>query len=415
MTSTLQLYSFWQLAADCLIRASFVVCGVLHGRRYKGRPKQQATLRYQLQITLFAAGICSSGVQALELTSLPAADMMSQRITGPLCSQTKPLSLQGYIPMGGIEQWVTIRTANCRFPVILFLHGGPANPLTPFADTLYAGWEQQFTLVQWDQRASGRTWLRNKPAPGEHLTLELMTADGLALVHFLRQQLQRPIILMGSSWGSVLGVRMVQQQPDAFAAYVGSSQLVSGHQNTLASYQALIKQALASKDEENIRLLQDMGPPPYNKPNGKLRRISRAYEAQRAEPAPSSWWIPAPAYQLEIFAPEYEAAEDYSFAEFMGFDPNTGTIHKGMYHAIELQQEATTFQVPVYLIQGAADLVTVPDITQTYFDRIVAPHKELVTVPGAGHTPNVASLAAEWRVLMHIRAQLPADRTPKTP
>ncbi|GGY05004.1 alpha/beta fold hydrolase [Pseudoduganella dura] len=71
-----------------------------------------------------------------------------------------------FVPVNGIEQWVTIKGRRCSNPVVLFVHGGPGNPLSPFADRLFAGWERDFTLVQWDQRGSGMTYGR-KPPPEE--------------------------------------------------------------------------------------------------------------------------------------------------------------------------------------------------------------------------------------------------------
>ncbi len=323
------------------------------------------------------------------------------------CAAAAPLRQQGYVRIGGIEQWISLNSSDCTFPVILFLHGGPANPISPFADAIYAGWEQQFTLVQWDQRVSGKTWLRNQPAAGERLTLAQMTQDGLALVQYLQQILgNRPLILMGSSWGSALGIKMVQQQPDWFAAYVGSSQLVSGPQNSLASYQAVLKLATAAQDQVALAQLSKLGPPPFAKPNGILRRLSRQYEAKMATPAPAHWWQAAPAFELEKHAPAYEAAEEYSFLQFMGFDPATGQTTSGMYHDIELQRDATVLKLPVYFIQGEADLVTVPAVTAAYVNAIQAPHKELIMVPKAGHGPNAASITAEWQLLQRIRAKL---------
>lgn len=67
------------------------------------------------------------------------------------------------MPLGGIEQWVTIKGGSCANPVILFLDGGPGNTLSPYADSIYGSWEKDFTLVQWDQRGAGRTYGRNAP------------------------------------------------------------------------------------------------------------------------------------------------------------------------------------------------------------------------------------------------------------
>ncbi len=59
---------------------------------------------------------------------------------------------KGYVLVGGIQQWMTIKGANRANPVVLFVHGGPGNPMSQYADALYQEWEKDFTIVQWDQR-----------------------------------------------------------------------------------------------------------------------------------------------------------------------------------------------------------------------------------------------------------------------
>src|SRR5688500_6798166 len=45
-----------------------------------------------------------------------------------------------FIPINGINQWVTIK-GNPTQPVILFLHGGPGSPISPYSDNLYKEWK----------------------------------------------------------------------------------------------------------------------------------------------------------------------------------------------------------------------------------------------------------------------------------
>src|SRR5437868_15545032 len=47
-----------------------------------------------------------------------------------------------FISIGGNDQWVTIHGTDRARPVVLFLHGGP--------ESLFRGWEKNFTLVRWD-------------------------------------------------------------------------------------------------------------------------------------------------------------------------------------------------------------------------------------------------------------------------
>ena len=61
-----------------------------------------------------------------------------------------------FVKIGGIDQWVQIRGENRDNPVLVILHGGPGSSYVPFTQTIRS-WERYFTVVQWDQRGSGKT------------------------------------------------------------------------------------------------------------------------------------------------------------------------------------------------------------------------------------------------------------------
>ncbi|MBI3347525.1 MAG: alpha/beta fold hydrolase [Burkholderiales bacterium] len=310
---------------------------------------------------------------------------------------------QGYVTLNGIPQWLTITGQDCRNPVLLFLHGGPGNPLSPYADAVYGAWAKDFTLVQWDQRGAGRTYGRNLPVreleadefERTPLNLALMAADGIAAVEYLQQRLgQRQVILTGSSWGSALGVEMVSLRPGLFHAYVGLSQMV-GHRSLDASYAAMLQRAQDLGDQPSLAVLKTIGPPPWQNPRhfGQMRRILRGYEAQRSEPAPA--WRPAAEYAGAPDRAADEAGEDFSFLKFVGLNGD------GMLWQLKLDEQRTRLAVPIFLLQGAEDLLTPPAATQAYFDRLEAPRKQLVMVPKAGHDPNGPMLAAQQRLLLN--------------
>jgi hypothetical protein len=61
------------------------------------------------------------------------------------------------VRIGGIDQWVSIRGTDRRNPVLLYIHGGPGYVSIPMSWWFNRGWEEYFTIVQWDQRAAGKT------------------------------------------------------------------------------------------------------------------------------------------------------------------------------------------------------------------------------------------------------------------
>ena len=321
----------------------------------------------------------------------------SGRSTTAACTTpSQTIHEESFVPLGGITQWVTVHGQSCANPVILFLHGGPGNALSPFADALYGSWARDFTLVQWDQRGAGRTFGRNPPAADATLTLDRMAQDGIALAEYLTQRFgKKKIILTGGSWGSILGVQMVKSRPDLFYAYVGVSQVVSYRENLAASYTKILETGRTKGDQRTVTALEAMGPPPWANPRhfGALRRFSRPYEAMVSTPAPAAWWVPSAAYATPQRLAEAEEGEDYSYLQFVGFKGN------GMFSTVDLPALGTSFEIPVFLIHGEEDLVATAAVAKRYFDGITAPQKEFTLVPQAGHDPNAALVDAHYRVM----------------
>ena len=134
---------------------------------------------------------------------------------------------EGFVQIGGIEQWVQIRGDDRRNPVLLWLNGGPGFSTVP-RTLLYRDWERQFTVVMWDQRGEGKTFDHSGTSVAPSMTIAQMTKDGTAVADYVRKRLHKDkIILLGHSWGSLLGVHMVEARPDLFSVYVGTGQIAN--------------------------------------------------------------------------------------------------------------------------------------------------------------------------------------------
>ena len=111
-------------------------------------------------------------------------------------------------------------------PIILYLHGGPGDACIPLTMRYNAALERDFRFINLDQRGSGLSY--HPFAPGEVVTIDSMVED----VHqFVLQLLgaygQDSLILVGHSWGSVLGLEMVKRYPWLVRCYIGLGQVVS--------------------------------------------------------------------------------------------------------------------------------------------------------------------------------------------
>src|ERR1700722_4725277 len=101
------------------------------------------------------------------------------------------------VNIGGIEQWVSIRGTDDRNPVLLYIHGGPGYISMPMSWWFSRGWEEYFTVVNWDQRGAGKTYLLNDPAKiAPTMTRERMLADAEEMADWLRHTLHKKKIFV---------------------------------------------------------------------------------------------------------------------------------------------------------------------------------------------------------------------------
>ncbi|MCR6658541.1 MAG: alpha/beta hydrolase [Asticcacaulis sp.] len=331
------------------------------------------------------------------LLAVSATASQAQAPAGNICtSPTQSVREEGFVEIGGIPQWVTIKGDSCANPVILMVHGGPGNPMSLFADKIYGGWEKNYTMVQWDQRGAGMTYGKTPPAEDTPLTFEQIRDDGIELTRYLTQHLgKRKVILMGGSWSSIIAIHMIKAEPDLFTAYLGWSQMVSYRENPLATYSLLLDKARQAGDQDSVSKLEKLGPPPWTDPRGFgiMRRVDRKYEAMATDPAPRDWWQPAPLYATPEAEANYTAGEDYSYLQFVGLKGD------GMYSRVDLPALGTQFDVPIFLLQGEDDYLTLPAISRRYFDSLNAPQKAFISLPRTGHDPNQIMIDAQYKVL----------------
>jgi pimeloyl-ACP methyl ester carboxylesterase len=280
-----------------------------------------------------------------------------------------------FITLGGIEQWVTIRGASRANPVLLILHGGPGDAQSSLRD-VYAPYEKDFVLVQWDQRGAGKTYARNLNSPPEP---EHVEADGIELAQYLCQYLgKHKILLLGHSWGSHLGVEMIQRRPELFAAYIGTGQVGSWRASVQAQFDFLLAKARAARDRKRVEQLEAIGRPDPKNPEQYFSwwRMRNPYMPN----ADAKWF--ADLGEMIRANPEFTEAYLKTFGEGMSYSGRT-TL-KAML-TTELPTTAHRLKVPFFVIQGKEDMATPTSVAVQYFNVVQAPRKKLILIDGAGH------------------------------
>jgi pimeloyl-ACP methyl ester carboxylesterase len=282
-----------------------------------------------------------------------------------------------FVTFGGIEQWVTVRGQDRHNTVLLFLHGGPGDVTNPWTFALFAPWEKHFTVVQWDQRGAGRTLRKTGRKVAPTITVDRIVQDGIELAEHLRKRLGKDkIVIVGHSFGSIIGVLMARARPDLFLAYVGTAQVADATRNYSVAYEALLKKACAVGDQAAVDELTRVRPPPYKSGQGYdvQRKWSNAFEG-------ADQFLYG-TIGLTLVAPDYSVQDLNDLVEGQILSAERLVPQTKSMGPKELGLE---FAIPMFFFQGAEDFTTPTELARQYLESIQAPRKAFVPIEGGGH------------------------------
>lgn len=281
------------------------------------------------------------------------------------------------VTIGGIDQWISIKGEDRSNPVLLVVHGGPGEAQWPQAE-MYRPWEKQFTVVQWDQRGAGHTYGRYGKQTSE-VTLDRIAKDGIELANYLCRTLgKKKIIVLGHSWGSIVGITMVQLRPELFAAYVGTGQVASWKASVNMQFELLLAKARRDGDEATVKQFEAIGRPDPTNAKQYLA-FSKGLRAAMA-PADQSWL-----QSLHTNAPALMASDPKDFQNLIdGMDFSAQHVLTDQMDT-DLPTTANKIDIAFFVIQGQDDVVTPTKAAIDYFRQVKAPKKECILIPGAGH------------------------------
>lgn len=292
------------------------------------------------------------------------------------------------IELGGVKQWILIRGRNINNPILLFLHGGPGSSVMPLIRHYNRELENHFIVVNWEQRGAGKSYSRKLSE--EDLTLEQYIADAYELINMLRKRMNKDkIFLVGHSWGSILGVYLVQRYPELFHAFIGVGQGVNGMENEKISYQYTLTMARETNNKKALRDLEKMGNPPVyidtyfagdwfdhlRKQRKWLLRMGGCLYNKRSYRGFIKYFLISP---------------EYTIIDLINWIKGNIFSVKAMWGEImevNLPEQVPSLKVPVYFLMGKHDYNTPVELVISYYEKLDAPVKEIVWFEYSAHSP----------------------------
>lgn len=310
----------------------------------------------------------------------------------------KAIDLREYVPINGIEQFLYHLGTKEQNPVLLFLHGGPGSAESLFAHLYAEQWTKIFTLVHWDQRGAGKTLTRN---PDKLPTIELMLQDLGEVIQYLKNKYHKQkIVLLGHSWGSVLGSAFVQKHPEDIAFYIGTGQVINMTENEAVGYRRVRELITQAGDKKSLKKLEAVGVYPGEKisfDRAFLKKITRVRKLQAKYGLSSDAFLPI--LNEARKSPIFRLSDCSAFLKI--YQANDGVYP--FLCDFDLWKESREYRVPVYYILGGEDWQAPYTIAEKYFEEIAAPRKKCYVIPDARHLAMVDQPELFFQALADIQ------------
>jgi len=286
---------------------------------------------------------------------------------------------QRYVRAGGIDQWIQLRGEDRDNPVLLVLPGGPGSPYAVFTP-LIRSWERHFTVVQWDRRGVGRTRARSGPAAAADNTFERLVDDAIEVVEYVRRHLGKDrVVLLAGSMGTMLGLPLAKRRPDLFSALVCTDMYGQMHRNEAVGYRMTLDRVRAAGNAKAVAALERIGDDP-SRWDLRAWLVKMDWTMKTDPVTPNA--VTKLLFPLAVSSPTYRlrhvrhvlagflATQKQMFDEYMAYDA----------YAL-----GPRFEMPVFMFQGASDVLTITALAKEYLDTVEAPEKAYAPIEGASH------------------------------
>ena len=298
------------------------------------------------------------------------------------------------VSIGGHEQTLMIRGRSVDNPVLLYLSGGPGGTDIG-ALRADVGLEQDFVVVNWEQRGAGKSYAALDPT--DTFTVDRLVADTIEVTNNLRDRFDEDkIFLAGQSWGSTLGVLAAQQHPELYHALVGVGQMVSQQETDIIFWEDTLAWAEETGNSALAGTLRRNGPPPYDDITLYEPVVGHEHDWNHYPELDLNNEIPA-----ILFVPEYTWMDRIN--AFKGFLDTNATLYPQL-QGIDFRTDVPRLDIPYYMVLGAHEARGRAELANHWFEILDAPTKRRIVFEGSGHRAHFDRPVVFARVMAGVLA-----------
>lgn len=281
--------------------------------------------------------------------------------------------------LGEMEQWILARGNNKDNPILLFLHGGPGLPMMPFHQHFQSEIEEKYIVVHWDQRGTGKSY--SEDIPSESINLSQILSDAHQLVSILKQRFCKDkIYLAGHSWGSIIGINLVNLYPEDFYGFISIGQVVDYSKSLSISCDFALEKAKIQGCQEAVDELSEVGESPVNddtKLSIILKNVRRFGGNMHKE---------------VNFLSIAKNCKEYTEIDLNNVPKGLNFSDEYLWHEVistNIMDTIIDLKVPICFFCGKYDYMTPTILVEEYYKKINTSFKKIVVFENSAHFPYI--------------------------
>ncbi len=275
------------------------------------------------------------------------------------------------VEINGCPQRILVQSNDiANNPILLYLHGGPGSSLLTYSHLYSQKLKDHFIFVNWDQRGTAFSYHEGMDA--SKISEVQISDDARELIKYLTRTFhKKKVYLIGHSFGSVIGLQLVANNPEYFYAYIGVGQVLdyAYYRSVEITYKWLHETLEKANDIVGLKRIEADTFPSIDLviKYGGHHRLSIDLDSLRKT---------SPYYYegyLEL------ARKGSSFSQYhVGKNPSLKTV---------TNKSVMEMNIPLYFFEGVNDhvIACAPELVVEYVKMVRAPKKEIIWFKDSAH------------------------------
>ncbi|MGG5329413.1 alpha/beta fold hydrolase [Enterococcus sp. AZ163] len=291
------------------------------------------------------------------------------------------------VDINGTSLGMFIMAKDNTKPVLLFLGGGPGIPEYFLEQSYPSKLEDEFVVCYLDYRGTALSY--DPELTTETMTTEQYVSDAAQVTKYLSERFgQEKIYLMGHSFGTYIGLKVVHQYPNMYHAYIAMSQITNSPKSEKLAYSYMREQYEIAGNTKMVQKFDDYpiltSEKAYERYTASSLRDTAMHELgvgtmRNMKSVISGIFFPS------LRCTAYTQAERINIWKGKDFSQSTPIFEESRQY--DSFNEVSSIEVPIYFFAGIHDYTVCYSLQQEYYEKINAPIKAFYTFHNSAHSP----------------------------